>query len=65
MYEARLEGGRWRTVADSRYGRRITADTPFLIKGPAAGHPLMQTAEDPSGTRVLGTFQNCANGYTP
>lgn len=65
VYEARLEGGRWRTVADSRYGRRITADTPFRIKGPAAGHPLMQTAEDPSGTRVRGTFQNCANGYTP
>lgn len=65
VYEARFEGGRWRTVADSRYGRRITADTPFLIKGPAAGHRLMQTAEDPSGTRVRGTFQNCANGYTP
>jgi len=65
VYEARLEGGRWRTVADSRYGRRITADTPFLVKGPAAGHALMRTAEDPSGTRVRGTFQNCANGYTP
>ena len=25
----------------------------------------MRTAEDPSGTRVRGTFQNCANGYTP
>jgi hypothetical protein len=65
VYEARLEDGRWRTVADSRYGRRITADTPFRIRGPAAGHPLMQTAEDPGGTRVRGTFQNCANGYTP
>ncbi|MBA3598330.1 MAG: PhoX family phosphatase [Methylibium sp.] len=65
VYEARLEDGRWRTVADSRFGRRITADTPFRIKGPAAGHPLMQTAEDRNGTRVRGTFQNCANGYTP
>ena len=65
VYEVRFEDGRWRTVADSRYGRRITADTPFRIKGPAAGHPLMRTAEDPSGTRVRGTFQNCANGYTP
>lgn len=65
VYEARLEGGRWRTVSDSRYGRRITADTPFRIRGPAAGHPWMQTAEDPSGTLVRGTFQNCANGYTP
>lgn len=64
-YEAKFENGRWRTVADSAYGRRITADTPFRIKGPAAGHPLMRTAEDPTGTRVRGTFQNCAHGYTP
>ena len=65
VYEVRLDGGRWLTVADSRYGRRITADTPFRIQGPAAGHAWMRTAEDPSGTRVRGTFQNCANGYTP
>ena len=65
VYEVRFEAGRWLTVADSRYGRRITADTPFRIQGPAAGHALMRTAEDPSGTRVRGTFQNCANGYTP
>jgi hypothetical protein len=65
VYEARLENDRWRTVSDSRYGRRITADTPFRIRGPAAGHPWMQTDEDPGGTRVRGTFQNCANGYTP
>lgn len=65
VYEVRFEGGRWRTVADSRFGRRITADTPFRIQGPAAGHAWMRTAEDPSGTRVRGTFQNCANGYTP
>ena len=32
---------------------------------PAAGHPLLQTAADPSGTRVLGTFNNCAMGFTP
>ena len=65
VYEARFENGRWHTVADSRYGRRITADTPFRITGPAAGHALMRTTEDPDGTRVRGTFQNCANGYTP
>jgi hypothetical protein len=65
VYEVRFEGGRWVTVADSRYGRRITADTPFRIRGPAAGHAWMRTAEDPDGTRVRGTFQNCANGYTP
>jgi secreted PhoX family phosphatase len=65
VFEIRWDGARWRTVRDSRYGRRITADTPFRIKGPAAGHPLMRTAQDPTGTIVKGTFQNCANGYTP
>lgn len=65
VYETRWDGTRWATVRDSKYGRRITADTPFLIKGPAAGHPWMRTAQDPTGTMVRGTFQNCANGYTP
>ena len=65
VYEVRFDGKNWRTVKDSRYGRRITADTPFVIQGPAAGHPWMRTAADPAGRTVKGTFQNCANGYTP
>ena len=65
VFEIQWDGARWRTVRDSKYGRRITADTPFRIKGPAAGHPFMRTAQDPTGTIVKGTFQNCANGYTP
>ena len=35
------------------------------IAGPAAGHPMMRTAADPSGTRSLGTLNNCAHGVTP
>jgi hypothetical protein len=65
VYEVRFSGGRWQTVRDSKYGRRITADTPFEIRGPAAGHPWMRTEADPQGRRALGTFNNCAHGYTP
>jgi len=57
--------GQWSVVRPSRYARRITAATPMQISGPAAGHPLMCTAADPGGTRVLGTLNNCAHGHTP
>jgi hypothetical protein len=57
--------GRWEVVRPSRFARRITAFTPMRVAGPAAGHPLMRTTADPSGTRVLGTLNNCANGFTP
>jgi len=58
-------GGSWRVVRPSRYARRITANTPFSIGGPAAGHPMMRTAADPAGRTALGTFSNCASGMTP
>jgi secreted PhoX family phosphatase len=58
-------GGRWQMVRPSRYARRFTAASPFGVSGPAAGHPLMRTAADPSGRRVLGTLNNCASGMTP
>ena len=63
--EMKLEGGKWSVVKDSKYNRRITADTPMDITGLARGHDLMKTAADPSGTKVLGTFNNCGNGRTP
>jgi len=57
--------GTWTHVKTSPYNRRIHGNTPMTIQGPAAGHPLMRTAADPSGTEVLGTLNNCANGWTP
>jgi secreted PhoX family phosphatase len=57
--------GRWRHSPGSRVARRVTAQTPCLLTGPARGHPLLRTAADPSGTTVLGTLNNCAGGQTP
>jgi secreted PhoX family phosphatase len=65
VLEVKKEGGRWRVVADSPLNRRITAATPMLITGPAAGHDRMKTSADPSGTQVLGMLNNCAGGRTP
>lgn len=61
----RAANGTWSHLKSSPYNRRITGYTPMLITGPAAGDALMQTAADPSGTSVLGTLNNCANGWTP
>jgi secreted PhoX family phosphatase len=58
-------GGRWQLVKDSRYNRRITAQTPIDIGGPARGAALLRTQADPDGVRALGTFGNCAGGETP
>ena len=57
--------GAWAIVKDSPYNRRITADTPMEITGPARGHDLLKTAADPEGVRSLGTWNNCGNGRTP
>lgn len=55
----------WEVVRPSPYARRITANTLMNVTGPARGHRLMKTRADSSGERILGTMQNCANGYTP
>jgi uncharacterized protein len=57
--------GRWRMVKDSRFNRRITAETPIDIGGPARGAALLRTRDDPRAVRVLGTMANCAAGKTP
>ena len=65
VIEVAFRDGRWQVLRPSRYARRVTAQTPFDVGGPAAGHPLMRTAADPRGRRILGTMNNCASGMTP
>ena len=60
-----LFDGEWKVVRPSKYARRVTARTPCRVGGPAAGHPLMRTANDPGGTIVHGTYAGCAHGWTP
>lgn len=63
--EVQEKNGKWEVVTPSPWARRITANTPTLVSGPAAGHALMKTAADPQGRSVLGTLNNCASGITP
>lgn len=65
VIEIRRRDGAWALVRPSRYARRITARTPIAVAGPAAGHPLLRTQADPDGREILGTFNNCAMGWTP
>ena len=55
----------WQFSKDGPYNRRIHANTPMAMSGPAKGHALLQTSADPTGEQILGTFNNCANGMTP
>ncbi|ABI75858.1 conserved hypothetical protein [Hyphomonas neptunium ATCC 15444] len=59
------EDGTWHASRGAAVNRRITAQTPMLISGPAAGHPKLRTHADPTGRHVLGTLSNCNGGVTP
>jgi secreted PhoX family phosphatase len=61
----RDEDGNWSYIQDSTYNRRITAETPMEITGPAAGHDWLKTSADTTGTRVRGMLNNCGGGKTP
>jgi secreted PhoX family phosphatase len=66
IVEIKLNGNQWQVVPESSYSRRFTGlDAVFDISGAAAGHKRLQTADDPSGTSVIGTYGNCAGGVTP
>jgi secreted PhoX family phosphatase len=57
--------GRITPVLDGHYNRRYTGTSEFVLDGPAAGSDWLRTSADPTGTRVLGTFNNCSGGVTP
>lgn len=65
IVEIRKEGGKWQAVRDGKLNRRITALTEMELTGPAAGSERMKTSADTSGTKVIGTINNCAGGVTP
>ncbi|OWU83292.1 transcriptional initiation protein Tat [Oceanicola sp. 22II-s10i] len=65
VFEVRETGTGWEIVKDSPLNRRITPRTEMELTGPAAGHDLLKTEADPTGTRTLGTWNNCGNGETP
>ena len=65
IVEITKKNGQWTIDQKGKANRRITANTEMRVTGPAAGHDLLKTKADPSGKKVLGTFNNCANGETP
>ena len=66
VIEVELKDNAWQMVRPSRYARRFPMDSAvFEVRGPAAGHAMMKTGADPTGTRVIGTLNNCASAKTP
>lgn len=65
VIEVKKQQDEWQVVRPSSFARRISADTPCRLAGPARAHPSMITATDRWGEFVLGTLNNCAMGFTP
>lgn len=65
VVEEDKKSGKLTPVTRHHLNRRLTATSEFRLTGPVAGSDLVKTSVDPSGTKVLGTLNNCAGGTTP
>ena len=69
LVEVIRSGSGWKYVVDSSYNRRVTAQTPVRVAGPAAHlndiRSMMVTRYDRSGSTARGTLNNCGHGNTP
>jgi secreted PhoX family phosphatase len=65
VVEGDRKTGKLTAVARHQLNRRVTATTEFRLTGPVAGSDLVKTSADPTGTKVLGTLNNCSGGVTP
>ncbi|MES2889597.1 MAG: PhoX family phosphatase [Pseudomonadota bacterium] len=65
VVEVRQTAGRWATVQDSAYNRRVTPLTPVRLAGVARGNALLVTKYAPDGLTGRGTINNCGTGVTP
>ncbi|MFJ7335583.1 PhoX family protein [Streptomyces sp. NPDC101116] len=65
VVEEDRRSGRLTAVPRHQLNRRVTATTALRLTGPVAGSALVRTSADPTGTKVLGTLNNCSGGVTP
>ena len=69
LVEVIRSGSGWKYVVDSSYNRRVTAQTPVRVAGPAAHlndiRSMMVTRYDRTGSTARGTLNNCGHGITP
>ncbi|EAJ6152029.1 PhoX family phosphatase [Campylobacter lari] len=59
IFEIKKEKDQWSVVLDSKYNRRIDANTKMSVSGPAKQQVLQNK------NFIYGTLNNCANGKTP
>jgi len=69
LVEVARSGNTWSYRLDSAFNRRVTAQSPMRIAGPAAHlndiRSFMVTRHAPTGATSRGTLNNCGHGPTP